>query len=426
MQEISFLKKNIKKEDAYINVFFFTMLFLFFMWFALWCRSPNGRESNIFFGKLCDMFADFFNVLRYISEKNPYFNTVNGFSEKEYLPLAYFILYPFSLLNNYANMSLEDCWHSNISVFSCFLYITICLFFLFNSLQCLCKKYGLSSKIIYALFFSSVVVRSIDRANIFFLAASSLNYFLVFYDSEVKKERIFACFALAFAATLKIYPVIFILLYVASKNYKEVSLTIIIGLLLAFLPFLFFRHGFGNILRLYENVKLANEYDFFGDFAGALARPVMFLTQNILHMEGGMIFVKITRYLILSLSVLSLSLLFIKSETLKTWDKFVILTFSVLYFPNTNKLYTGMYIFPLVILFFATLNERIKIKNWLILVLFVIALCPFQVYEDFCWQLLHIVPLVIGLIVICMRIKYLVVLQHRKIEDGEVKKMNCD
>ncbi|MCR4924836.1 MAG: glycosyltransferase 87 family protein [Clostridiales bacterium] len=378
----------IKKK--YENYYFLGAIGLFLLWFILFSFRPNSRECLIFFRKFEDLFADFFNVLRYVSERDVYFNEVNGLGQKEYLPLAYMIFYPFSRFDDYARMSLADCWHSQWGMFTCFLFLFINLILLLHSLLALCKKYSVDEKIAYALFCSNVILLSIERANIVFLSAVFLNYFLVFYDSQNARERLFACFALAFSATLKIYPVLFILLYLPKKRYKEFFTTVIMGLLLAFLPFLFFKQGFANIPQLVKNVLVASNTGFFTAYGGCFS-PLVFDACRFLGMNENvsMMFVGLSRYFVILLTLISLALFFIHHDSLKRWDKLTLLLFPFLYLPSTNRRYCGLFIFSLVILYFATLPERKKASNILFLVLFLIAFTPLEFFESGLNSLIH-------------------------------------
>ena len=109
--------------------------------FAIFLFNPTngsllGHQTEVFFKSCSDIFADFLNVMRYISGRDPYFNPTNGFSEKIYPPLSYLLLSPFSQLADYANMTLEECWNSKISIASC-LCFTLISFWIFRGLICL-------------------------------------------------------------------------------------------------------------------------------------------------------------------------------------------------------------------------------------------------------------------------------------------------
>jgi uncharacterized membrane protein len=95
------------------------------IWIILLFADPS-HQLHVFFLKLDNFFADFYNTLIYIADKNPYYNELNGTCNKNYLPFSYMILYPFTyqLLFNIARRLLE---FSNSRIELLFLYITLAL-----------------------------------------------------------------------------------------------------------------------------------------------------------------------------------------------------------------------------------------------------------------------------------------------------------
>jgi len=115
----------------------------------LLCCNPHSRggQLNIFYASLEDFFADFFNVLRYVAGRDVYFNEIGGYQESPYLPLCYMLIYPFSCLNNYTAMSLSDCWHSQISMMSAFMYTLFSIFVFVHALVLLMKKHNVNAEV---------------------------------------------------------------------------------------------------------------------------------------------------------------------------------------------------------------------------------------------------------------------------------------
>ena len=59
---------------------------------------------------------------------------------------------------------------------------------------------------------------AVERGNLIILAAAFLGFFICYYDSEDKYERMFAVISLAMVSTLKVYPVLFGFLYFEKKT----------------------------------------------------------------------------------------------------------------------------------------------------------------------------------------------------------------
>ena len=98
------------------------------------------------------------------------------------------------------------------------------------------------------------------------MSAGCIAGFLAWYDSDIKKERIFACFLLAAAFALKIYPALFGLLLLKRRDYKGIGYSLLFGLLLTFPLFCFFNGGFGNIPYLLDNLQRYRGDYFFTDW----------------------------------------------------------------------------------------------------------------------------------------------------------------
>jgi len=131
--------KKIKISMKIVFVFTSCLLFLFFVVGLFY--NPYGLQRNIFFAGMDDFLMDFFNVLRIIGDRNPYFNTVLDYGDKAYFPLTYMILYPFSQLDNFNAMTREEPWNSKMGLISAFIFIGFIVFLLFLSLNNICKKY---------------------------------------------------------------------------------------------------------------------------------------------------------------------------------------------------------------------------------------------------------------------------------------------
>jgi len=369
--------KNVKNFYKTVFVFISCVLFLFFV-MGLFV-NPNGSQRNIFFAGMNDFFADFFNVLRIIDGRDPYFSNNLGDVDKAYFPLTYMILYPFSQLDSFSTMSLQETWNSKIGLMSVFLFIGFSIFLLFLSLNKIIKKYSISSTLLIGLVLSYIFFFTIERGNIIILAAAFIGFFINFYDSENKNERIFAMISLAIAATLKVYPVLFGFLYFEKKQYREIFLSAVITLLLIFLPYVFFKRGFANIIKQINNVRLHsggyNYTRFFPRFS--LPHLVFCISPKLKFSEDLTLSLsnaaQVITYILSFVSILFSCL--IKNK----WVKISLLTMVVVFLPTNSAMYCGLYIFPMIILFFATLEERSKSYNVFITIVFIILLSPYQI-----------------------------------------------
>ncbi|MDR2407751.1 MAG: DUF2029 domain-containing protein [Bacteroidales bacterium] len=372
------IKAEKRTGHIYLNIFVASMLLLFILFTVGLFKNPMGVQRNIFFVGLNDLFADFFNVLRYISERDPYFNTINGSGEKIYLPFAYLLLYPFSQLDNFNTMTLQQAWTSKMGIMSAFWFTAASFFFLFLSLNQIRKQYGIPFSALLVLCFSCVFIFSIERGNLIVLSAAFVSVYLSYYDSDDKNKRVTANICLALAAVLKIYPVLLGFLYLGQKQYKDIFRSAIITLLLTFVPFVFFRGGFSNVFQLINNIRDNSEtYNF------ALLYP-RFSFSHLVYCS--LILLGLTNKMVLSLSnaayyvMILVSIFSICCSLLikNKWIKITLLILVLIYLPVNSGLYCGLYLFPVIILFFATPKERSGVLNGFILIVFIILLNPFQ------------------------------------------------
>lgn len=343
------------------------------IWIILLFADPS-HQLHVFFLKLDNFFADFYNTLIYIADKNPYYNELNGTCNKNYLPFSYMILYPFTLLTNYSSISLEDCWNSQIAVLSCFFFTLLSLFLLFHSLYLLCKKYKCSPIILFIIFFSSINLYALERGNEIMISAACINYFVYVKDQNEKKWYGIIC--LAIASVLKIFPAIFSLYYLYKKEYKTFFQYAILAFLLALLPFLFFENGFENIGQLYENVK---EQTAIYGMSFSVYRfgiiPLFLQLGKTLNIENQFILYETGKYLTYILGLLSTGLFFTTKSSL---IRFGLAAMICVLVPQQAFVYNGIYIFPLLIILLSANSKLSSIETCLTLFLFIWILLPVQ------------------------------------------------
>lgn len=331
----------------------FSILVIAFLCFLL--SGSNAVEllnhQDVVFFKSCeDFLGDFFNVQRYISENDPYFNTINGQSEKPYLPICYLLMMPFNNICDYKNMSLQDCWADHKAVMSAVVFLLLSLFFFFDSLRRLNIEKKLRFIDVFLLLFSSVFLYTIERGNLIILAVASINYFLAFYISDKKWIRRLGLFFLCLAASIKVYPALFGILLLKDKRYKDILFCICCGLILSIVPFLYFEHGLGNIPQLIDNLRVNSEiygdsirYQFGTRSIGAIIAKIINGSDSVTNVV--LVCLKILTIVMAFLSVICA---FVEN---RKWVQVALLTMTVMLFPTNSYFYSGMYLFAFITLF---------------------------------------------------------------------------
>jgi len=91
----------------------------------------------------------------------------------------------------------------------------------------------------------------IERSNILALVLVFVLLFFNGYNSENKKVRYIAYLCLAVATGLKLYPAVFGLLLLRTKNAKEIGICVLMCLIVFFVPFLFVD---GTVSQFFDNI----------------------------------------------------------------------------------------------------------------------------------------------------------------------------
>lgn len=337
-------------------------------------NDPLGTQLNVFYSKTNDLFADFFNLQIYIADNDVYHNQYNGLEQKNYFPLAYMILAMFSGFEHYSGMTLQDTYISHPGMVSCLLFTLISAFLFFHSFSKLVK---LDAMLAFIICFSSVFLFTIERGNLILLSAAMAFYFLTYKDSQDSRYRYFALTCLCVSVVLKGFPIVFGLYLLEEKRYRDIAYCIVVTLLLAFLPFLFFKHGFDNIPQFLSNVQMNNQmyddglYQRFGlvvlnrlFFEAIHAYDTVYAWLGYLVAKGSVI--------ILTLSSI---LLFFKEKT--TWKKIMMISIIIACLPSNNGFYCAIYLFP-GLLFFLMQNGN-RLLDYVYMLLFCVVFSPLQV-----------------------------------------------
>lgn len=124
-----------------INLYFVAImtvligLFLICLFFPP-TTSLLAHQKVLIFQDGRDLFADFFNVLRYMSdEAGFYYSQLNASDGHSGFPISLAPMYPFAQLVDYSNMTLQDCWASHSAMLSCVVFLVMVLFFFWDSLN---------------------------------------------------------------------------------------------------------------------------------------------------------------------------------------------------------------------------------------------------------------------------------------------------
>lgn len=217
-------------------------------------------------------FCDFINILPYVKDFNPY-QVVNPWIA--YFPLCYIILFPFTLIK------------SKIIAYLIFLSIFLSFFIPMNIKMLYSKAYSKLQNfqnIFIITFLSYPVLYALDKGNFDLFLFIILAGFV--YSFKKEKYMASAVF-LALHNAMKPFPILFLLLFLFKKKYKEFFLSIILTILLVIGGFMVLNGNFFDKIVVFIKATCFMDlyyynYDNFGlDFTSSLFFPLKWLFCKI-------------------------------------------------------------------------------------------------------------------------------------------------
>ena len=365
-----------------INLYFVAImtvligLFLICLFFPP-TTSLLAHQKVLIFQDGRDLFADFFNVLRYMSdEAGFYYSQLNASDGHSGFPISLAPMYPFAQLVDYSNMTLQDCWASHSAMLSCVVFLVTVLFFFWDSLNRVCQKYGVSKWNLVILLCSSVFIFSVERANVIFIGAALINYYLVYYDHRDRTMRYLALTCLCLAAALKGYPALFGLLLLKERRYRDIVFCVILTLLLVFVPFLFLEHGLDTIPQMIKNTA-TNSATYLHSLNCLWGfHRVIHMACLIGHVPEAAIdtIIAVARMVAAVLVLLTIGLVLLEDRLSR---QLLLIACAILLYPVNSGFYCGLYFFPVILIFFSR-GEATRRSDYVILLLLCLIICPLQ------------------------------------------------
>ena len=247
-----------KKHNAVIT--FLVCMILSACVYAVYLIVNDGASTaNLFVGAQTngdDIFMDFYNSVRDAS--NPAETYVGR--KVIYPPMANLIFLIFSRMirseftsTEFYNRKLWNIYPD--AMFMHFVFLTIAVLLLYTVFTHKCGD--LKTKHVLGAFavLNVPIIFTVERSNVIIYALIGLALYAFFYDSESKRLRELSLLGLAFAFSIKIYPVVFGWLLIVDKRYKDAVRCAVYGVLMVLLPSLFFG-GPGCLLQMFENMNV--------------------------------------------------------------------------------------------------------------------------------------------------------------------------
>ncbi len=362
------LRYRSDRGKLFRRIFIVVTLTSFLLWLmGIFLSGQASKQFQIFWGECGDFLADTLNVVGYSSQRDVYRNTMyTGLAEKAYPPLSYMFFYFFSRLvnmqpyyeqNRFLGMYTEPRFLTILIIVMIIQMISVYELFRTASAGSDLEKRLLAGSLIV----SAPMLFSIERGNTIIATVFFLGFFIFFNGSKSMVCRELALIALAAAAAFKITPAVFGILLVYRRSWKEVLRIVIYGILLFFLPFLFFRGGLSNVSLMIQNVKIHLTAYSSADGCTLFAALLNYFPNVPAIMETVMTWCTRVMCLVLLISAPFFG---------KNWERVLAVSLVLIILPSHSGYYNILYLFPAVILF---LNEREHdISSWFILFCFMI------------------------------------------------------
>ncbi len=227
-----------------------TVLALLAFFLSLLIYGTQRVDPHAVLPQFATDFGDFFDVLNFVKDRDPYSDAPLYGDIANYPPLGYAIFYLFSLIPGLAGQEMNA--RSPLGLVAMLLYLLLFTVPVGVTLYRRLNKFGRFTRVLFlcALFTSYPFYFCVMRMNMNLMSAFFAFYFIVWYKEENKAKRYLSLVCLAVAGLTKIYPLFLGVLLLRDRRWKDVLLTAGLGILLFFLPFLLFKGGFSDIGRM--------------------------------------------------------------------------------------------------------------------------------------------------------------------------------
>ena len=337
-----------------------------------WIFELSGMQIYLFFDKFRDFLADFFNHIRYVCDRNPYFALDSTRADRISTPLHYLLFFPFNLVIGPV-LKLHDMYINETALVVAVLNLAVYEIFLFFMLG---KFSGEKNKILlYLLILSGVNMSAIERGTLVIFTAGCIVGFLHYYQSSERKAQIFALILLSLAAALKVYPALFGLMLLKKKDFKGILFCIVLTSALGILPMFCFKGGLANLQQLFSNLETYRVFYKTSPGAQALSNIIGLFTYPVKPGPAVDWWLKVVDAL--AIGALISSFFYGKKENLCLATAAVITLCPLGAMP-----YTQLYLLPAFLLFMNRIQQEHSKKDVLTAAGYILLFMPFQLSED--------------------------------------------
>ena len=357
-----------------------------------------GFPWNNFLFRPDNALDDFKNAYMYAEGFNPY-SVITA--QRNYPPFGFLIIGLFTFIEK------------NISFFIFETsFILFLLAYLYKSTLGL-EKFTRMKNTFIIFFMSFPILFTLDRANFEIVVFMFLFLFIYFYErNKINTSVVF----LAMAIAMKLFPLVFLVIFLSDKRYKEVLITGGLVILLTLLSLLIFQGDvatnishFAHSLNLYNRdyVIGSGGFGYGHSLFGVLKLFFMAVIDAGTSSFDTLELIKISMrpyFIFVIILFLLISTYIIKYET-ELWKKMLLLVISVNLFPYVSADYKLIHFFIPLMLFFISRSDNDSYIKYSIL--FGLLLMPKSFYWIMSEQGYVSASIILNPLIMCMFIVFL-------------------
>lgn len=326
-----------------------------------------------------DYYMDYFNSIFHIKDYNPY--DIGSI----YPPFTYMIygffreLIPDTIMFN-GGFGIRS---SQNGQFIYIIYTISVVSILYLSTCMVHKERGLEDQILTIfIILSYPFIFAFERGNIILLAASACSVFIANYNSRKMILREISIICLAIAINIKIYPVIYSLIFLKRKRFLDFIKLTCYSTVLFVVPF----HFMGGIR--YTNIKsFIVNIIYTNNVQSSVSFPYLVSLKHAIELINKSIKIKVDDYIIVIVSVYIGALLIAFLWANEEWQEFMVLSIIMVALPNMSSIYSLVFLFPAIIQFLDN-TKRSKINYAIFVFAYLIIKYPQSSLLNY-----HILPL---------------------------------
>ncbi len=250
--------KGLSPRKNPMNLFILLVSISAVIYTLIYLKIGNASFADVFFIKCGDFYMDFFNSIRDAAQGAAVYTKRRVI----YPPMANLIYLLFArftpdVYNNSSFLSRYS-WTEHLSCMMLVVMISVACALVYFFIVYSNTKHGSSLKrfaFAFLAVFSVPMLFLIERGNILIFTLIALMIYAFTYNSESKYKREIGLICLAFAFSIKLYPVVFGWFLIADKRFKDALRCALYGVLMLLIPSFFFGgpicfyHIFQNIVN---------------------------------------------------------------------------------------------------------------------------------------------------------------------------------